>query len=133
VVNGEIRWVKERRAAVRRQGKLIAGMGSTQTFPTASGPRPPWRRANPVSGWPQMAGMVFDWDPEPIRSTARRGSEGFGARAESRFDRHWWQADSSGRRAPGPAEVVQCLKSRCDRLQMEYRLCCDDGRWVHIR
>lgn len=137
VVNGEIRWVKERVELVfDATGKLVAGMGSTQDISDS-------KRAEAALAASEsrfrlameaVAGMVFDWDRESDSFYCSAGfSAIFGCGTESRFDRHWWQArihPDDARRVR--ASVMHCLKQRCDRLQLEYRLCSDDGRWVHI-
>lgn len=137
VVNGEIRWVKERVELVfDATGKLVAGMGSTQDISDS-------KRAEAALAASEsrfrlameaVAGMVFDWDRESDSFYCSAGfSAIFGRGTESRFDRHWWQArihPDDARRVR--QSVMHCLKQRCDRLQLEYRLCSDDGRWVHI-
>lgn len=137
VVDGEIRWVKERVELVfDAAGKLVAGMGSTQDISDS-------KRAEAALAASEsrfrlameaVAGMVFDWDRESDSFYCSAGfSAIFGRGTESRFDRHWWQArihPDDARRVR--ASVMHCLKQRCDRLQLEYRLCSDDGRWVHI-
>lgn len=137
VADGEIRWVKERVELVfDATGKLVAGMGSTQDISDS-------KRAEAALAASEsrfrlameaVAGMVFDWDRESDSFYCSAGfSAIFGRGTESRFDRHWWQArihPDDARRVR--ASVMHCLKQRCDRLQLEYRLCSDDGRWVHI-
>lgn len=137
VVNGEIRWVKERVELVfDATGKLVAGMGSTQDISDS-------KRAEAALAASEsrfrlameaVAGMVFDWDRESDSFYCSAGfSAIFGRGTESRFDRHWWQARIHPDDARRVREsVMHCLKQRCDRLQLEYRLCSDDGRWVHI-
>jgi PAS domain S-box-containing protein len=137
VVDGEIRWVKERVELVfDAAGKLVAGVGSTQDISDS-------KRAEAALAASEsrfrlameaVAGMVFDWDRESDSFYCSAGfSAIFGRGTESRFDRHWWQArihPDDARRVR--QSVMHCLKQRCDRLQLEYRLCSDDGRWVHI-
>ncbi|MCK6373609.1 MAG: PAS domain-containing protein [Zoogloea sp.] len=137
VVDGEIRWVKERVELVfDAAGKLVAGMGSTQDISDS-------KRAEAALAASEsrfrlameaVAGMVFDWDRESDSFYCSAGfSAIFGRGTESRFDRHWWQARIHPDDARRVREsVMHCLKQRCDRLQLEYRLCSDDGRWVHI-
>jgi len=137
VVNGEIRWVKERVELVfDATGKLVAGMGSTQDISDS-------KRAEAALAASEsrfrlameaVAGMVFDWDRESDSFYCSAGfSAIFGRGTESRFDRHWWRARIHPDDARRVREsVMHCLKQRCDRLQLEYRLCSDDGRWVHI-
>lgn len=137
VVDGEIRWVKERVELVfDATGKLVAGMGSTQDISDS-------KRAEAALAASEsrfrlameaVAGMVFDWDRESDSFYCSAGfSAIFGRGTESRFDRHWWQARIHPDDARRVREsVMHCLKQRCDRLQLEYRLCSDDGRWVHI-
>lgn len=137
VVDGEIRWVKERVELVfDAAGKLVAGVGSTQDISDS-------KRAEAALAASEsrfrlameaVAGMVFDWDRESDSFYCSAGfSAIFGRGTESRFDRHWWQARIHPDDARRVREsVMHCLKQRCDRLQLEYRLCSDDGRWVHI-
>lgn len=52
VVDGEIRWVKGGSSwSLTPAASRSPAWAAPRTSPTASGPRPPWRRANPVSGW----------------------------------------------------------------------------------
>ena len=136
VVNGEIRWVKERvELEFDASGKPIAGMGCTQDISDS-------KRAEAALAASEsrfrlameaVAGMVFDWDRATIRSTVRPGLERFlvGGRSP-KFDRRWWHArihpDDLRRIRP---MVLACLKQRSDRCT-EYRLLCDGGRWAHI-
>jgi len=137
LVNGEIRWVKERvELQFDGSGKLIAGVGCTLDISDS-------KRAEAALAASEsrfrlameaMAGMVFDWDRATDSFYCSTGfRKVFGGGADVRFDRHWWQArihPDDMRRVRG--EVVQCLKSRCECLRMEYRLRRDDGKWVHI-
>ncbi len=137
VVDGEIRWVKERvELEFDASGKPIAGMGCTQDISDS-------KRAEAALAASEsrfrlameaVAGMVFDWDRESDSFYCSAGfTKVFGGVGEVKFDRRWWHArihpEDLGRIRP---MVLACLKQRSDRLHTEYRLLCDGGRWVHI-
>jgi len=138
VVDGEIRWVKERvELEFDAEGTLIAGLGSTQDITER-------KRADAALAASEsrfrlameaVAGAVYDWDRQADSvycSTGLRQVFGEGG-PELQFGRGGWRArvNPDDLRLIRP-EVVRCLKARSDRLHVEYRVRRHDGKWVHI-
>ncbi|MGB4065878.1 MAG: PAS domain S-box protein [Azonexus sp.] len=138
VVAGEIKWVNERtELEFDPQGNLLGGFGSTQDINErkrseaalfASESR--FRLAMEA-----ISGVVYDWDK---RTGSTYWSSGLlrvfgvsGLDAES--GRRWWRenvnSDDLVRIRP---EILRVLRTRCDSLQLEYRMRHSAGHWLHI-
>lgn len=138
IANGEVRWVRERvELQFGADGELLAGVGSTQDITE----RKRADAALEVSesrfrlAMEAVSGLVYDWDRQSDSAYCSVGlSRVFGRNAaESQFGRQWWRArvDPDDLRQIR-TEIVRCIKSRRDRVQVEYRMRHSDGHWVHV-
>ncbi len=138
VVDGEIRWVRERaELEFDAAGDLLGGFGSTQDISErkrsaaalmASESR--FRLAMKA-----VAGVVYDWNRKAGSTYWSSGlARIFGiAGLDGEAGRSWWRDSIHPDDLPRVRErILQARKARTSQVHMEYRMRHRDGRWLHI-
>ncbi len=138
VVDGEIRWVRERaELEFDAHGNLLGGFGSTQDITelkcaaiALADSEARFRLAMEA-----VAGVVYEWDR---RSGATYWSSGlariFGVSGlDAENSRAWWRLNIHPEDLPRVrAEIRLVQKAGHGQLQMEYRMRHSAGHWLHI-
>jgi PAS domain S-box-containing protein len=138
VVGDEVRWVRERvELECDAQGRPCSAFGTTQDITD----RKRFEAALAESesrfrlAMEAITSVVYDWDRRAGTIAWSSGlTRKFGVANEAQpVAKRWWQ-DSvhPDDRRRLRAEVVACLRSGGDQLQVEYRMRHGDGHWLQV-